>query len=173
MEIFKDYSTGIVKDELLSGITTSFALMPECIAFAIVAHLDPLTGSYTAAMIWLITALLGGRPAMISGAAGSVAVVSVALVVTYGVEYLYLAVILMGLIQILVGVLKLAKFIRLIPQSVVYGFLNGLAIIIFMSQFNQFKLANGAWMNGTPLMIMIGLVVISMTIMYRVLDFDI
>ena len=166
MDFFKEYTSGVVKDELLSGITTSFALMPECIAFAIVAHLDPLTGIYTAAMICLITALLGGRPAMISGAAGSVAVVSVALVVTHGVEYLYLAVILMGLIQILVGVFKLAKFIRLVPQSVVFGFLNGLAIVIFISQFNQFKLSNGAWMSGFPLMIMIVLVLISMAIMY-------
>ena len=166
MEIFKDYALGDVKDELLSGITTSFALMPECIAFAIVAHLDPLTGICTAVMICLITALLGGRPAMISGAAGSVAVVSVALVVTHGVEYLYLAVILMGLIQILVGVFKLAKFIRLVPQSVVYGFLNGLAIVIFISQFNQFKLSNGSWMGGVPLIIMLVLVAVSMIIMY-------
>ena len=164
--MFKEYTAGIVKDELLSGLTTSFALMPECIAFAIVAHLDPLTGIYTAAIICLLTAILGGRPAMISGAAGSVAVVSVALVVTYGVEYLYLAVILMGLIQILVGVFKLAKFIRLVPQSVVYGFLNGLAIIIFISQFNQFKLANGTWLMGMPLMIMLFLVALSMLIMY-------
>ena len=166
MEIFNDYSIGVVKNEILSGLTTSFALMPECIAFAIVAHLDPLTGIYTAAMICLITALLGGRPAMISGAAGSVAVVSVALVVTYGVEYLYLAVILMGLIQILVGIFKLAKFIRLVPQSVVFGFLNGLAILIFISQFNQFKLSNGAWITGMPLIIMVILVAISMIIMY-------
>ncbi len=162
----KGYNLITVKDELLSGLTTSFALMPECIAFAIVAHLDPLVGIYTAAMICLITAVLGGRPAMISGAAGSVAVVSVALVVTYGVEYLYLAVILMGIIQIIVGLLKLPKFIRLVPQSVVYGFLNGLAIIIFISQFNQFKLANGQWISGMPLIIMIALVAVSMLIMY-------
>lgn len=162
----ENYSIKTVKDELLSGLTTSFALMPECIAFAIVAHLDPLVGIYTAAIICLITAILGGRPAMISGAAGSVAVVSVALVITYGVEYLYLAVILMGIIQIIVGLLKLPKFIRLVPQSVVYGFLNGLAIIIFLSQFNQFKLSNGSWIEGYPLLIMIILVIISMIIMY-------
>ncbi len=162
----ENYNITTVKDELLSGLTTSFALMPECIAFAIVAHLDPLVGIYTAAIICLITAILGGRPAMISGAAGSVAVVSVALVITYGVEYLYLAVILMGIIQIIVGLLKLPKFIRLVPQSVVYGFLNGLAIIIFLSQFNQFKLSNGAWIEGYPLLIMIVLVIISMVIMY-------
>ena len=154
------------KLEVLSGLTVSFALMPECIAFAIVAHLSPFVGLYTAAIICLITAILGGRPGLISGAAGSVAVVSVALVISHGVEYLYLAVILMGLIQILVGVFKLAKFIRLVPQPVVYGFLNGLAIIIFLSQFEQFKTSGGAWLSGVPLVIMIGLVVLSMFIMY-------
>ena len=163
---FKEYSFLTIKNEFLAGITTSLALMPECIAFAIVAHLSPLVGLYTAVIICVITSLFGGRPGMISGAAGSVAVVSVALVVTYGVEYLFLAVILMGLIQILVGVFKLAKFIRLVPQSVVYGFLNGLAIIIFLSQFNQFKTASGAWLTGMPLYIMIILVAISAGIMY-------
>ena len=159
---FKDNA----KLEILSGLTVSLALMPECIAFAIVAHLSPLVGLYTAAIICLITAILGGRPAMISGAAGSVAVVSVGLIVTHGVEYLYLAVILMGIIQILVGVFKLAKFIRLVPQPVIYGFLNGLAIIIFTSQFTQFRTSTGAWLSGMPLVIMIVLVVLSMLIMY-------
>ena len=154
------------KLEVLSGLTVSFALMPECIAFAIVAHLSPFVGLYTAAIICLLTAILGGRPGLISGAAGSVAVVSVALVVSHGVEYLYLAVILMGLIQILVGVFKLAKFIRLVPQPVVYGFLNGLAIIIFLSQFEQFKTGSGAWLTGFPLVVMVVLVVLSMVIMY-------
>lgn len=168
---FKEYNVLTIKDELLAGITTSLALMPECIAFAIVAHLSPLVGLYTAAIICIITSLLGGRPGMISGAAGSVAVVSVALVVNYGVEYLFLAVILMGIIQILVGVFKLAKFIRLVPQPVIYGFLNGLAIIIFLSQFNQFKTSSGAWLSGTPLLIMIGLVVISAGIMYALPKF--
>lgn len=159
---FKDNA----KLEILSGLTVSLVLMPECIAFAIVAHLSPLVGLYTAAIICLITAILGGRPAMISGAAGSVAVVSVGLIVTHGVEYLYLAVILMGIIQILVGVFKLAKFIRLVPQPVIYGFLNGLAIIIFTSQFTQFRTSSGAWLSGMPLVIMIVLVVLSMLIMY-------
>lgn len=163
---FNDYDSLTVKNELLAGLTTSLALMPECIAFAIVAHLSPLVGLYTAAIICLIASLLGGRPGLISGAAGSIAVVSVALVVTHGVEYLFLAVILMGIIQILVGVFKLAKFIRLVPQPVVYGFLNGLAIIIFTSQFNQFKTAGGAWLTGTPLIIMLILVLISAGIMY-------
>ena len=103
---------------------------------------------------------------MVSGAAGSIAVVSVALVVSHGVEYLFLAVLLMGIIQILVGVFKLAKFIRLVPQPVIYGFLNGLAIIIFLSQFEQFKTASGAWLTGTPLILMVVLVAISAGIMY-------
>lgn len=162
----KDYDALTIKNELLAGLTTSLALMPECIAFAIVAHVSPLMGLYTAAIICLLTSLLGGRPGLISGAAGSVAVVSVALVVNYGVEYLFLAVILMGIIQILVGVFRLAKFIRLVPQPVVYGFLNGLAIIIFISQFNQFKTAGGAWLSGAPLVFMLVLVAISAGIMY-------
>ncbi len=161
-----EYDIITLKNEILAGLTTSLALMPECIAFAIVAHLDPLTGLYTAAIICLITSLLGGRPGMISGAAGSVAVVSVALIVTHGLEYLYLAVILMGIIQILVGVFKLAKFIRLVPQPVVYGFLNGLAIIIFLSQLEQFKTPTGIWLSGMPLILMLSLVIISSLIMY-------
>ena len=165
-ESFRDYDVSTIKNELLAGMTTSLALMPECIAFAIVANLTPLVGLYTAAIICLITAFLGGRPGMVSGAAGSVAVVSVALVVSHGVEYLFLAVLLMGIIQILVGVFKLAKFIRLVPQPVIYGFLNGLAIIIFLSQFEQFKTASGAWLTGTPLILMVVLVAISAGIMY-------
>ena len=165
-ESFRDYNVSTIKNELLAGMTTSLALMPECIAFAIVANLTPLVGLYTAAIICLITAFLGGRPGMVSGAAGSVAVVSVALVVSHGVEYLFLAVLLMGIIQILVGVFKLAKFIRLVPQPVIYGFLNGLAIIIFLSQFEQFKTASGAWLTGTPLILMVVLVAISAGIMY-------
>ena len=163
---FKEYNALTIKNELLAGLTTSLALMPECISFAIVAHLSPLVGLYTAVIICIITALIGGRPGMISGAAGSVAVVSVALVVNYGVEYLFLAVVLMGIIQICVGVFKLAKFIRLVPQPVIYGFLNGLAIVIFLSQFNQFKTATGSWLTGNPLIFMIILVAISAGIMY-------
>ena len=161
-----EYDIITLKNEILAGLTTSLALMPECIAFAIVAHLDPLTGLYTAAIIYLITSLLGGRTGMISGAAGSVAVVSVALIVTHGLEYLYLAVILMGIIQILVGVFKLAKFIRLVPQPVVYGFLNGLAITLFLSQLEQFKTPTGIWLSGMPLILMLSLVIISSLIMY-------
>ena len=169
-ESFRDYNVSTIKNELLAGMTTSLALMPECIAFAIVANLTPLVGLYTAAIICLITAFLGGRPGMVSGAAGSIAVVSVALVVSHGVEYLFLAVLLMGIIQILVGVFKLAKFIRLVPQPVIYGFLNGLAIIIFLSQFEQFKTASGAWLTGTPLILMVVLVAISAGTMYGTLS---
>lgn len=166
-ENFKRIYTGsTVKNEVLSGVTTSLALMPECIAFAIVAHLSPIVGLYTAAMISFIAAFFGGRPGMISGAAGSVAVVSAALVLTHGVEYLFLAVIIMGIIEILVGVFKLAKFIRLVPQPVIYGFLNGLAIIIFLSQLNQFKTPSGTWLAGISLVTMIVLVGISAVVMY-------
>lgn len=155
-----------VKLELLSGLTVALALMPECIAFAIVAHLNPIIGLYTAAIICFITSLIGGRPGLISGAAGSVAVVSVALVVRYGIEYLFLAVILMGIIEILIGVFKLAKFIRLVPKPVVYGFLNGLAIVIFLSQFEQLKTPSGSWITGIPLVIMIIFIILSMLIVY-------
>lgn len=166
MSYFDQFKGADIKLEMLSGLTVALALMPECIAFAIVAHVNPLTGLYTAAIICFITALIGGRPGLISGAAGSVAVVSVALVVSYGIEYLFLAAILMGIIEILIGVFKLAKFIRLVPKPVVYGFLNGLAIVIFLSQFEQLKTATGAWISGTPLVIMIAFIALSMTIVY-------
>ncbi|WP_455645549.1 SulP family inorganic anion transporter [Methanosphaera sp.] len=135
-------------------------------AFAIVAHLSPMVGLYTAAMICVITAFLGGRPGLISGAAGSVAIVSVSLIVSHGVEYLYLAVILMGVIEILVGLLKLTGVMRLISRPVIHGFLNGLAIIIFMSQLNQFKAVDGSWLTGSALSFMILLVAISAVVMY-------
>ncbi|MDO5849440.1 MAG: SulP family inorganic anion transporter [Methanobrevibacter sp.] len=166
MSYFDQFKNANIKLEILSGLTVALALMPECIAFAIVAHVNPLTGIYTAAIICFITALIGGRPGLISGAAGSVAVVSVALVVQYGIEYLFLAAILMGIIEILIGVFKLAKFIRLVPRPVVYGFLNGLAILIFISQFEQLKTPSGAWISGMPLAIMIVFIVLSMLIVY-------
>lgn len=166
MSYFDQFKNADIKLEMLSGLTVALALMPECIAFAIVAHVNPLTGLYTAAIICFITALIGGRPGLISGAAGSVAVVSVALVVNYGIEYLFLAAILMGIIEILIGVFKLAKFIRLVPKPVVYGFLNGLAIIIFLSQFEQLKTATGSWISGTPLIIMVIFIILSMVIVY-------
>ncbi|UCS92911.1 SulP family inorganic anion transporter [Echinicola marina] len=157
-----------LKDEVLSGLTVALALVPEAVAFSLIAQVSPLIGLYTAFFIGLITAMLGGRPGMISGATGAIAVVVVALVVSHGVEYLFAAVILMGIIQILVGVLKLGKLIRLVPHPVMYGFVNGLAVIIFTSQFEQFKIQTAPgvkeWISGPPLYIMLGLVILTMII---------
>ncbi|MDH5400331.1 MAG: SulP family inorganic anion transporter, partial [Cyclobacteriaceae bacterium] len=155
------------KDEVLSGITVALALVPEAVAFSIIAKVSPLVGLYTAFIIGLITSILGGRPGMISGATGAVAVVVVSLVVRHGVEYLFAAVVLMGLIQLAVGFLKLGKFIRLVPHPVIFGFLNGLALVIFMAQFSQFKTVTDgieSWMTGAPLYIMLGLVAVTMLI---------
>jgi SulP family sulfate permease len=127
------------KTEVLAGLTVALALIPEAVAFALIAGVSPITGIQTAFVLCLITAFLGGRPGMISAATGAIVVVAVGLVVTHGVEYLFAAVILMGLIQIILGLLKLGKFIRLVPVSVVYGFVNGLAVVIFMSQLAQFQ----------------------------------
>jgi SulP family sulfate permease len=159
-----------VKDEILAGLTTALALVPEVVAFALLAHISPLVGIGSAFVICLVTSVLGGRPGMISGAAGSVAVVIVSLVAQQGLEYLFLAVVLMGLIQIAVGLLRLGKFIRLVPQSVVYGFVNGLAIIIFMAQLEQFKVRDAAgaehWLTGSALLLMSCLVALTMAIVY-------
>lgn len=159
-----------VKDEILAGLTTALALVPEVVAFALLAHISPLVGIGSAFVICLVTSVLGGRPGMISGAAGSVAVVIVSLVAQQGLEYLFLAVVLMGLIQVGVGLLRLGKFIRLVPQSVVYGFVNGLAIIIFMAQLEQFKVRDAAgaehWLTGSALLLMGGLVALTMAIVY-------
>lgn len=128
-----------LRSELLAGLTSSFALVPECIAFALVAHLNPLMGLYGAFFICTITALFGGRPGMISGAAGSMAVVIVALVVQHGAQYLFATVVLGGLLMILFGALRLGKLIRMVPHPVMLGFVNGLAIIIARAQFEHFK----------------------------------
>ncbi len=128
-----------LKNEILSGLTVALALVPEAVAFSIIAGVSPLIGLYSAFIIGLIAAAFGGRPGMISGATGAIAVVIVALVARHGVEYLFAAVVLMGLIQMFIGSLKLGKFIRLVPHAVMFGFVNGLAIVIFMSQFAQFK----------------------------------
>lgn len=127
------------RNEILAGLTVALALVPEAVAFAFVAGVEPLVGLYAAFIVCLITAVFGGRPGMISGATGALAVVMVSLVSSHGVEYLFAAVVLMGVLQILFGVLKLGKFIRLVPEPVIYGFVNGLAIVIFLSQFGQFK----------------------------------
>ena len=155
------------KTEVLSGLTVAMALVPEAIAFALIAGLSPLTGLYAAFSMGLITSIFGGRPGMISGATGAVAVVIVALAKTHGVEYIFATVILSGLIQMAFGYLRLGKFIRLVPHPVMFGFVNGLAIVIFMSQLAQFKdLGTGAWLAGTPLMIMLGLVLLTMLIIW-------
>lgn len=154
-----------LRADVLAGLTTAFALVPECIAFALVAHLNPLMGLYGAFIICTLTALLGGRPGMISGAAGSMAVVIVALVVTHGVQYLLATVLLGGLIMIAFGLLRLGKLVRMVPYSVMLGFVNGLAIIIALAQLEHFK-ADGAWLSGAPLYLMLGLVALTMAIVY-------
>jgi SulP family sulfate permease len=159
-----------LRTNVLSGLTVSLALVPEAIAFALVAHVSPLTGLYAAVIVCLITAALGGRPGMISGATGALAVVMVSLVARHGVEYLFATVVLMGLLQLLFAVFKLGKFIRMVPHSVMLGFVNGLAIVIFMAQFSHFKIAGGdgsaVWMSGQALYVMIGLIALTMAIIY-------
>lgn len=158
------------KTEVLSGLTVALALIPEAVAFSIIAGLSPLTGLYAAFVMGLVTSILGGRPAMISGATGAIAVVIVALAKSHGVEYVFATVILAGILQVIAGLLKLGKFIRLVPHSVMFGFLNGLAIVIFMSQMVQFKQAdiNGVlhWMQGWYLFVMLGLVLLTMLIIW-------
>ncbi len=154
--------------DFLSGLTVALALIPEAIAFALVAHVSPLVGLYAAFFMCLITAVLGGRPGMISGATGSMAVVMVALVSQFGVKYLFATVILTGILQIIIGLLHLGKLIRMMPKSVMVGFVNGLAIVIFLAQLHQFKVtsAHGGshWLQGHALYVMIGLVLLAMLI---------
>ncbi len=154
------------KTEVLSGLTVALALVPEAVAFALIAGLSPLTGLYAAFVMGLVTAVLGGRPGMISGATGAVAIVLVSLAKTYGVEYVFATVILAGLIQVAAGFLRMGKFIRLVPHPVIYGFVNGLAIIIFMSQLAQFKGEDGQWLEGEAMYILLGLVLLTMLIIW-------
>ncbi len=154
------------KTEVLSGLTVALALVPEAVAFALIAGLSPLTGLYAAFVMGLITSIFGGRPGMISGATGAIAVVIVALVISHGVEYVFAAVVLAGIFQVLTGVLKLGKLMRLVPHPVIFGFVNGLAIIIFSSQLDQFKDSSGSWMVGEQLYIFMGLVILSMLIIW-------
>ncbi|MEP4703227.1 MAG: SulP family inorganic anion transporter [Hyphomicrobiales bacterium] len=165
-----DFTPSRVKTELLSGLTVALALVPEAVAFAFVAGVHPLVGLYAAFIVGLVTAVLGGRPGMISGATGALAVVMVSLVASHGVEYLFATVVLMGILQLLAGIFRLGKFIRLVPHPVMLGFVNGLAIVIFMAQLSQFKVpgADGAlvWMTGTPLIMMLGLVALTMVIIW-------
>ncbi|MEO8404763.1 MAG: SulP family inorganic anion transporter [Chitinophagaceae bacterium] len=158
------------KTEVLSGLTVALALVPEAVAFALIAGLSPLTGLYAAFSMGLITSVFGGRPGMISGATGAVAVVIVALAKSHGVEYIFAAVVLAGIIQVLAGLLRLGKLIRLVPQPVMFGFVNGLAIVIFMSQLVQFQTADTAgnlqWLTSAPLYTMLGLVFLTMLIIW-------
>ncbi len=133
-------SPAYLKTNLLSGLTVALALVPEAIAFALVAHVSPLTGLYAAVLVSFITSAFGGRPGMISGAAGALAVVMVALVVEHGVQYLFAAIVLMGLLQMLFAAARLGKFIRMVPYPVMLGFVNGLALVIFIAQFGHFKI---------------------------------
>jgi len=168
---------GQAKTEVLSGLTVALALVPEAVAFAFVAGVHPLVGLYAAFIVGLITAIFGGRPGMISGATGALAVVMVSLVATHGVEYLFATVVLMGLIQIAAGIFHLGKFIRLVPHPVMLGFVNGLAIVIFMAQLSQFQvpgsaeatghgMSGGEWLTGAPLALMLSLVTLTMGIIW-------
>lgn len=155
------------QNEILSGLTVALALVPEAVAFAFVAGVEPLVGLYAAFMVGLLASIFGGRPGMISGATGAMAVVMVSLVADHGVEFLFAAVVLTGLIQILAGVLKLGKFIRIVPHPVMLGFVNGLAIVIFLAQMQNFQVeVNGTmqWMSGQPLMMFGGLILLTMLI---------
>ena len=170
------------KNDLLSGLTVALALVPEAVAFAFVAGVEPLVGLYAAFMVGLITACIGGRPGMISGATGALAVVMVSLVAQHGVEYLFITVVLMGFLQITAGVLKLGKFIRMVPHPVMLGFVNGLAIVIFLAQLSQFGVAGEpgwlagtalqgsivdvAWLQGEQLYMLLGLVILTMVIIH-------
>lgn len=154
------------KNEILSGLTVAMALVPEAVAFAFIAGLSPLTGLYAAFVMGLVTSVLGGRPGMISGATGAVAVVIVSLAKDYGVDYVFAAVVLAGIIQFAAGMLKLGKLMRLVPHPVIFGFVNGLAIIIFTSQLVQFQDETGAWLTGMPLFIILSLVLLTMLIIW-------
>lgn len=171
-------SPRLIRIEVLAGLTVALALVPEAVAFAFVANVPPLVGLYAAFIVGLVTAVFGGRPGMISGATGALAVVMVSLVGEHGIEYLFATVILMGLLQVGAGVFRLGKFIRLVPTPVMLGFVNGLAIVIGMAQLGQFQvpgtatsdghsfLPNGDWLTGLPLLLMLGLVVLTMLIIW-------
>ena len=163
-------SFSLFRVEILAGLTVALALVPEAIAFAFVAGVTPLSGLYAAFIVGLITALVGGRPGMISGATGALAVVMVALVADHGSQYLFATVVLMGILQLIAGVFKLGKFIRMVPQPVMLGFVNGLAIVIGISQLSQFKTVNSfgdsVWIEGDMLMYSIIFVVLTMYIIW-------
>lgn len=174
---FVAQSPAQLRIDILAGLTVALALVPEAVAFAIVAGVHPLVGLYAAFIVGLITATIGGRPGMISGATGALAVVMVSLVAQHGVEYLFATVVLMGIIQIIVGIMRWGKFIRMVPHPVMLGFVNGLAIVIFLAQLNQFQvpgsahggghgIASGEWMTGMPLYLMLLLTIVTMCIIH-------
>ncbi len=176
-EGFSVPSVGQLRIDILAGLTVALALVPEAVAFSFVAGVHPLVGLYAAFIVGLITALIGGRPGMISGATGALAVVMVSLVAQHGVEYLFATIVLMGLIQLFVGLMRWGKFIRLVPHPVMLGFVNGLAIVIFLAQLSQFQtpapegapvgphgVAPGEWLSGTALYLMLGLTGLTMAI---------
>ncbi|QKI88835.1 SulP family inorganic anion transporter [Thiomicrorhabdus xiamenensis] len=154
------------KNDTLSGITVALALVPEAVAFAFVAGVHPLVGLYAAIIVGMITAIFGGRPGMITAAAGSLAVVMMHLVMEHGASYLFLAVIMMGAMQIFIGIMKWGRFIRMVPSSVMLGFVNGLALIILIAQFTQFKDSSGEWLTGDSLNIMVAIIAATMAIIY-------
>lgn len=155
------------KNEILAGLTVAMTMIPESLSFAILAGFPPLTGLYAAFIMGLVTAILGGRPGLVSGGAGATVITLIALMKLHGLEYVFAAVIVAGVIQITVGIFKLGKFVRLVPQSVMYGFVNGLAIVIFMSQLDQFKVREtGEWLSGTALYTMLGLVALTIAIVW-------
>ena len=155
------------KTEILAGLTVAMTMIPESLSFAILAKLPPLVGLYAAFIAGLVTSVFGGRPGMISGGAGATVIVLIALMKSHGIEYVFAAVALGGIVQICIGLFKLGKFIRLVPQPVMYGFVNGLAVVIFMSQLEQFKIVvNGqtTWLQGSQLYIMLALVALTIGI---------
>jgi SulP family sulfate permease len=168
MKNYSDFKQAVnYKTEILAGLTVAMTMIPESLSFAILAGFPPLVGLYAAFIMGLVTAILGGRPGMVSGGAGATVIVLIALMKSNGLEYVFAAVALAGILQILVGVFKLGKFIRLVPQPVMFGFVNGLAVVIFMSQLEQFKtIVNGqsVWLSGTPMLIMLGLVALTIGI---------
>lgn len=155
------------RTEILAGFTVAMTMIPESLSFAILAGFPPLVGLYGAFIMGFVTAIFGGRPGLISGGAGATVIVLISLMKSHGLEFVFAAIALAGVFQIIVGLLKLGKFIRLVPQPVMFGFVNGLAIVIFMSQFEQFKIIQKGktlWLSGTPLLIMASLVALTIAL---------
>lgn len=161
----QSWTPQLLRLNIFSGLTVALAMVPEAIAFSFVADVPPLVGLYAAFVMCLVTAVFGGRPGMISGATGALAVVLVALVASHGLEYMFAAVVLMGLLQLLFGVLRLGKFIRLVPHPVMLGFVNGLAIVILLSQVESFKDGH-SWLAGSQMWTMIGLTAASVALIF-------